>query len=277
MKILSFDVGINNLGYCIIECNNNILSLLDWNIIDISDKKTYCSNNNNNIKCEIVANFKDSNNNYYCKKHSKNTKFLFPTSELTTTSLKSKSLNELLELAKKYDIEITNIKNKLTKTNVLVQINNYKNQNMLINLKSKKPKYSIINICKNINLYFNSIFKDDYDIILIENQIGPLAVKMKSIQGIITQYFIAKNNNNNIIYVSSINKINKFINDKTIKLTYKERKKKAIEITENELNKNPNLIRWLDFFYNNNKKDDLADCFLQGLWYCLENKITINN
>ena len=122
MKILSFDVGINNLGYCIIECNNNMLSLLDWNIIDISDKKLYCSNNNNNIKCETVANFKDIDDNYYCKKHSKKTKFIIPTPELTTTTLKSKSLIELIEVAKKYNIELCKIKNKLTKTNVLSQI-----------------------------------------------------------------------------------------------------------------------------------------------------------
>ena len=275
MKILSFDVGINNLGYCIIECNNNILSLLDWNIIDISDKKLYCSNNNN-IKCETVANFKDIDDNYYCNKHSKKTKFIIPTPELTTKTLKSKSLIELIEVAKKYNIELCKIKNKLTKTNVLSQISAFKNKNTLINLKSKKPKHSVVNICRNINFYFNSIFKTDYDVILIENQIGPLAVKMKSIQGIITQYFIALNNENNIIYVSSINKINKFTNS-PMKLTYTGRKKKAIEITQDKLNDNPNLTKWIDFFNKHSKKDDLADCFLQGLWYCLDNKIIIQN
>ena len=274
MKILSFDVGINNLGYCIIECNNNMLSLLDWNIIDISEKKSYCSYSNNNIKCKIIANFKDIDNNYYCKKHSKKTKFIIPTHELTTTTLKSKSLNELLEVAKKYNIELYTVKNKLTKTNVLSQISAYKNKNMLVNIKSKKPKYSIVNICRNINLKFNSIFKADYDVILIENQIGPLAVKMKSIQGIITQYFIAQNAENKILYISSINKINKFTNS-PMKLTYTGRKKKAIEITQEKLGDSPNLTKWSEFFNKNNKKDDLADCFLQGLWYCLDNKIIL--
>ena len=87
----------------IYPCYNFIFynTLLDWNIIDISDKKLYCSNNNNNIKCETVANFKDIDDNSYCKKHSKKTKFIIPTPELTTTTLKSKSLNELLEVGKK--------------------------------------------------------------------------------------------------------------------------------------------------------------------------------
>ena len=46
---------------------------------------------------------------------------------------------------------------------------------------------------------------------------------------------------------------------------YNDRKKVSVEKTEGILNlKN---IEWLLFFNKNNKKDDLADSFLQGLWY----------
>jgi hypothetical protein len=38
MKILSFDVGIVNLAYCIIEKNENFLKILHWEIIELSKK-----------------------------------------------------------------------------------------------------------------------------------------------------------------------------------------------------------------------------------------------
>ena len=43
MKLLSFDVGIKNLAYCIIEYKNDKLDIIDWNIINLCKK--------NNFKC----------------------------------------------------------------------------------------------------------------------------------------------------------------------------------------------------------------------------------
>ena len=47
---------------------------------------------------------------------------------------------------------------------------------------------------------------------------------------------------------------------------YKQHKKDAIfycnKYLENDLYK-----PWIPFFREHNKKDDLADCFLQGIWY----------
>ena len=51
------------------------------------------------------------------------------------------------------------------------------------------------------------------------------------------------------------------------KTTYNERKKLSIEVTKNILIKNSTLQKWKDFFNKHKKKDDLADCFLQGRWY----------
>ena len=51
------------------------------------------------------------------------------------------------------------------------------------------------------------------------------------------------------------------------KTTYNERKKLSISITKNILEKKPKLNTWTDYFNKNSKKDDLADAFLQCLWY----------
>ena len=84
----------------------------------------------------------------------------------------------------------------------------------------------------------------------------------RSIQGMLTQFFI-EHNIYNISFISSINKLKDF---NLGKLSYKERKLKSIELTQNILNNN-NFIHWINIFNNHKKKDDLSDSFLQGLWY----------
>ena len=104
------------------------------------------------------------------------------------------------------------------------------------------------------------------DIVLIENQISPIANKMKTIQGMLAQYFIM-NNVNIIDFVSSSNKLKDFTEGKT---TYNERKKLGIKIMKEQLlNKRIDLRKIFD---KHKKKDDLADSYLQGLWY-INNKL----
>ena len=88
---------------------------------------------------------------------------------------------------------------------------------------------------------------------------------MKTLQGMIAQYFIMKDQNN-IEFYSSSNKLKLFIGNQ--KTTYNERKKLSIEACNNLLINNKN--DWLDSFNKNNKKDDLADCFLQGIYYLVQ-------
>ena len=53
---------------------------------------------------------------------------------------------------------------------------------------------------------------------------------------------------------------------------YKENKKDGIYYTNIILNNNNHLQRWRDSM-NTTKKDDLADSFLQGLWFFKDRKI----
>ena len=52
--------------------------------------------------------------------------------------------------------------------------------------------------------------------------------------------------------------------------TYNERKKIGIDCTKDILIKNQ-LEKHFNFFMNSSKKDDLADSFLQGLYYLINN------
>ena len=87
---------------------------------------------------------------------------------------------------------------------------------------------------------------------------------MKSIQGMIAQYFIMKNKTD-ISFISSANKLKYFLGGK--KTEYSERKKLSVDITKRLLSQKNEYSTNLSFFTIHKKKDDLADSFLQGLWY----------
>ena len=44
-------------------------------------------------------------------------------------------------------------------------------------------------------------------------------------------------------------------------------KKKSIQYTLGDLNKYSEISSWFDHFNKHSKKDDLADCYLQGKWF----------
>ncbi len=123
-------------------------------------------------------------------------------------------------------------------------------------------KANMIDLGKKIFILFEKQFTMHFDEVIIENQIGPSAIRMKNIQGMITMYFIQKGSE--VVYWSSGNKL-RFM--KKNKSTYKERKKLSILVT--------NCI--VKEFYpahdisKHKKKDDLADCFLQLLDYLVKN------
>ena len=143
--------------------------------------------------------------------------------------------------------------------------------------KVNAGKVDLVTIGKNIQHKFDEIFVDHLDIIIIENQIGPLANKMKTIQGMLAQYFIMKNNLIQIEFISACNKLKDFIkesniNDNSKKLDYKERKQLGIKTCLELVNSDFKYAAWNTFFIKHKKKDDLSDCFLQGIWY-IKNRI----
>jgi hypothetical protein len=108
------------------------------------------------------------------------------------------------------------------------------------------------------------------DTILIENQIGQNAIRMKSIQGMITYHYIEKGKTN-IIYWNPINKLKKY--NLKEKKTYTQRKKDSIIITRLLLSEY--FSNFEQYFNSHKKKDDLADCFLQLIDYLdKENKLS---
>lgn len=365
MKIISIDVGIKNMGVCILSFDEQLFNdgttpkiqrkkvvnkydidkirftkIIEWkniNIINsiVSDSEIHNHTcefiQKNNKKCSSSAIYYCKLNNsgadveyhFFCKKHSNQTPYFLPTSTLyTKSSLNKKSITQLLEYKKEKNIYFGddndlehNIKKnvKIYKKDVVDELHKY-----IENFKLRpieKPKSHDISLVQTgiiIKEEFDKLLiteldvLKDIDAVVIENQISPIANRMKTIQGMISQYFIM-NGIYNIEFISSANKLNnefqshlngyklsddEFIkqNSKTVVIDntntnnyepiqkgnehYKERKTaglsmayKILKIMEGYYDHN-----FIKFFTSHKKKDDLADSLLQGVWYIYNNK-----
>lgn len=267
MKILSIDVGIKNLAFCLLEYNKDIV-IHKWNSINIcEDEKKVCKEIKKKDKSKCLKNAKyHKNGKFYCKIHAKNSKFFIPTIETNTILKKikkNKISNKLLNQYMNTYLPDKNYKSKEEKITKLKEHleNTYLENVEKININELNMIDCGVFLKKRLDEHFKS---EEIDLILIENQIGPLALRMKMLQGMITQHFI-ENNLTNIKFINASNKLKGLTEKK--KLTYAERKKIGIEMTRKIINESNFLNKWMDIFNKHSKKDDLADSFLQARWY----------
>jgi hypothetical protein len=348
MKIISFDVGIKNMAYCIFSVKDGEsppFEIADWNVVSLLEKEephVYCNcasvkkkSNKQQIKnffidssftplknsnhtsgdlnfstklpvskvCELpqtklccrVGKFKKGNN-IYCDKHSKTqTEWLIPESRFSQKILKKTKVEDLIKLAS--NLKMENIGKK--RVDIINNFDIFIRTRCLEPVVSSKSKSAgdtdLVFIGKKMREIFDQVLESHKDIthVLIENQISPLANRMKTIQGMLSQYFIMVYDTISIEFISSANKLKIFSSIKkephieesdntqtnrepTQSQTYKGHKKDGVYHSIKVLEKNIWISnnRWS---LDTKKKDDLADCFLQGLWYLLKKEnITMN-
>jgi hypothetical protein len=112
MKVLSIDVGIKNLAFCLFEkCSGDStqFKIIKWDVVNISEQ--------NSIKCSFVdktgiccnkpAKY-GKNNICFCLKHSKKQQYFVPTSDLKPAFINKQKVQKLHEIA-----EITTTKAKM--------------------------------------------------------------------------------------------------------------------------------------------------------------------
>jgi len=285
MKILSVDVGIKNLSFCLFELLQPVIITIDkleskhitiikWDNINLSEKtESKCIEVDKNELCDKPAKF-TKDGKCFCLKHSKKQPFLQPSADLKPSYLNKQKLQKLMDIADKYKIKY---ENPIKKTNLISLINEFITNKCFVPIeKTNASKVDLVTIGKNLQQKFDEILCDHLSsikMIIIENQIGPIANKMKTIQGMISQYFIMKNNNIEIEFISASNKLKDFLPKKEEikeikeKLDYKQRKKLGIQTCLEIITTDCRFKEWITFFNKHAKKDDLSDCFLQGMWF----------
>ena len=264
-KLLSIDVGMKNLGFCLFDVvDKKNWSVLKWDCINICEEKVIlCCHDVKGKPCNKPAKF-TKNDKPCCKKHAIN--FSIPTSNLQISKIKKMKMSQLYDFMDKNDIHYEKpiIKNKLIE--LIEEHIKEKYYDPIIPVRA--DCINLIDIGRTMKQKFDQLFACDFvdlDKVIIENQISPLASRMKTLQGMITQYFIMRTNSQ-IEFMSSENKL-KMFEDK--KASYSERKKLGIQKTNEIINDNnySSMFQWNELFNKHKKKDDLADSFLQGLYY----------
>jgi len=229
---------------------------------------------------------------YFCETHAKNNKtYLIPKKSHEESYLQKLKRESLDKLITEYNISL-DTSTKITKKVLVDVLRDYytKKSYTLISANTttniSANKIDMITIGRNIRNIMDKleiITTYNPTHIIMENQISTMASRMKTIQGELTMYFIMKFPNAHIEYISSANKLKHFAPVSTTTINrplgseaegitsnkkYRQHKQDAVTYTQQMLQTTPELSTWINTFQHHpTKKDDLADCFLQGIWY----------
>lgn len=137
MKILSIDVGIKNLAYCLFEKSEDspYYSIKKWDIVNLSEEKCLkCCFIEKDTICNKPAKFK-KDEQCYCLKHSKKQPYQIPTSEHKPSTINKHKVNKLHEIAEMYKIPYNP---KMKKSDLVNQINEHINKTYFEHIEVKK-------------------------------------------------------------------------------------------------------------------------------------------
>lgn len=260
-KILSFDMGLRNLAYCIADVSGTTFSICDWNNYDLlsgtdSQTATRCT-------CGGLPSWLDISGSKWCKKCVKANKTALKGLP-TDVVFNVKALKEFCEKSS-YQIP-----KKPTKTDYVDLI---KKHYLLPYVKPKgtmKTDLSVIMEAIERFLDERLLRFSECKVIRIENQPVFDAPTMKSVQIILftllthrlkTEY----NWSGSVVFVHASKKTEEAV-DRVDKAggNYKARKDTA-ELLVLEKLKDAKHSVWLEYFNSKKKKSDLADAFLMCL------------
>lgn len=283
MYLISFDVGIKNMAYCIFYFNGSELIVQDWNILNLLENtkvQESCSFEMKSKKqtkiCGKKAKYK-KDELCFCETHAKmaikQNSWFFLNDSFKQSKLNKLSKEELFYLGQPLEIFSEMPK---TKKEALLFFSNACDKRSLVKIKKVKTKTAndtdLITVGKLLKKGLDNITTiKDITHVAIENQISKIASRMKTVQGMLSQYFIMQEKCPQIEYVSSINKL-KDLSTNAQENSYKQHKKDSVMICKEILTQNPSLGNFDDLL-TISKKDDLADAFLQGIWYLKREKI----
>ena len=294
--IISFDIGIKNLAYCVFSLPT--FSVLAWDVVNLVPavestaplctclKATTKASKSGGV-CGKKATYTYGDANY-CLVHSKNSGKLLPSKETSPPYIKKLKFDELLAFCEKHGITLP----PAAKKPVLIEtaIQHFERRCLVPIVKPKTSNANqvhLVDIGKRIKIEFDERLKTllpQITHVILENQISPIAGRMNTIQGMLSQYFIMRNEAIHIEFISSIGKLKGLTQVDKVPLTvvpleqsppsvafdktiYKEHKSDGIFFCKQFLENNPQLMSHKQIIEASHKKDDLADSFLQGIYY----------
>lgn len=309
MKFLSFDVGIKNLAYCIVNYeieNPSEFKIDEWGIINLikneqensyENQKCKCFNKNKKIcggKAKYYAKLKNKSL-FYCNRHlCEHNKIMqwFNSTEF----YENYDSEHICSYIGKKPCERKAKWYYLNNENKVYLCTTHKSNFLTKELKSTQPKKIKKVKCNNIPIekvflnmtkILDAKYKHFLQIptVLIELQPVYLGPKMKSVSNHLFSYFmirgiIDKELNNTLTHyitymsakskltIDDENNVDIMTKDKNQSQKYKIHKQMSQDYTRKLLQNDPFN---LEYFNSLSKKDDLADAYLQCIYYILRN------
>jgi hypothetical protein len=235
MKILSFDVGIKNLSYCVMEKNEetNHIQIHHWGIINLTDDETQKTTMNYTLFENIP------------KKFDEKPELLDGIQQVlieNQPTLKNPTMKSIQMIIYSYFL----IRGKIDKKDELLQ-----------NIR-------FISATNKLKVYQGPYIDPD-----LYTKTGNLKKNNKKNQPVILDYF--KEENQTQENPPQQQEEEKIEIKKGSAICYGDKKKLSILYTREMIRESH--PEFLSYFESNNKKDDLADSFLQGMYVLtLENK-----
>ena len=259
----------------------------------LGDQRSLCG------RATLAEDIDMSNNEYYCETHAKvDKRWLIPKrahEKASLNKLKREPL-DLMVAEQKIVLDPNTKSTKKTLVDALLVHFLSKSYTILDHTTVGNSKQAdLITLGRNMAIILDriSVLRDSPPThIIMENQISTVASRMKTLQGELTMYFLLRHPTASVEYISSANKL-KFFAPVTVPVPsvlgeavaptkktrrnavaeipnanqiYKKHKQDAITYTTQILQENPILRSWEPVLAGK-KKDDLADSFLQGIWY----------
>ena len=250
MKLISIDIGIRNLAVCVLEgTTRKDVSISSWDVIDVLGEKNGVSRPSC-FHCSKPAMWFQTEK-YACTKHCPKVKVP------TKTSLIKTKIEDLTKQGK--DIGMVGLP---TKKGELVNAvyEKYKSIGWSKFTGGASVKHApVLDLAGDIanSLGARNSWWEGADLVVIENQKDR---RMFAVQSMIHMFFVLKGFK--VKGVSAIHKLNNILTLTDSTATYRGRKKTGIVHCEQLM---PECKR--PFFRSHKKKDDLADSYLQGLWF----------
>ena len=250
MKLISFDIGLRNLAVCVLEGTSRTdMRITAWDVIDVVAEKnghtrTAC------FKCAKPAMWVQAGvGTQACSRHR-------PKSlTMTKAALTKKSIPELQELGNPYKIE------GKTKKDLVGRIWTEMNKSGWAKFKgnARAPGGGVLDLVNDIVACLDkrSDWWKDAHLVIFENQLDR---RMFAVQAMLHMYFACRGFRTK--GVSAIHKLDNITTTTDATGTYRGRKKTGI-VHCDALCPPANH----EFFKSHKKKDDLADSFLQGLYF----------
>lgn len=280
--IISFDIGIKNLAYCVFQREGEALTIRDWGIINLSitdqgaalpsGPLCNCPKTKSGEVCGKKAAF-SLGEIFYCNVHAKSSGKLFPTKEISMPAIRKLKVDELTQFCTSHFISV---EQRDKRADLLQKVQtHFEKRTLKVVPKPKKTNANqvhLVDIGKRIKTNFDEKFKhciESLSNVILENQISPIAGRMNTIQGMVAQYFIMQSDRLAIDFISSGGKLKGLATS----TKYSEHKKDGIRFCTMFLEANPAITSQKEIIEASAKKDDLADCFLQGIYFLKKQNI----